>query len=171
MRLRHSRASKCRYSLGVALILSAPIPAPNREVHSGHHEHSRRRDRRRQRSHKATVRPAAVGDGSPVRKISLSPRGGSRPGGSAPSSLHGRRRAPTRWRGRPAGFHCARYPGGRRSWAPSRSIRAKRHRRNVRPYFSVRLAPGLRYEFRIGVIVVHWTPYGASRQRRYSDTQ
>jgi hypothetical protein len=45
------------------------------------------------------------------------------------------------------------YPSAHRAWAPPTQFRAKWHRGRVRPHLSVRLAPGVAYEVRLGVIL------------------
>jgi hypothetical protein len=45
------------------------------------------------------------------------------------------------------------HPSAHRAWAPAVRQRAKWHRGRVRPYVSVRLAPGVSYEFRTGIII------------------
>lgn len=45
------------------------------------------------------------------------------------------------------------YPTGHRAWAPSISGRAKWHHGTIRPYASVRVAPGVAHEVRFGITI------------------
>ena len=45
------------------------------------------------------------------------------------------------------------YPGGHRAWAPALKGRVKLYNHRVRPYASVRLAPGVADELRMGIII------------------